>query len=236
MTISARFLRASNLTAVKPLLLACLIALPSALHANPNLLHNGSLEDTNQGFVNHAANYMALGPGSTTISGWTVAAGTTGQIVWAKSPTSDGYNAAAGTYFVDLSGFGASSPNGALQQTLHGLVVGETYNVAFDFFGVASAVQVGGLSVAMGGYTPDPHGNVAWMLAYGSFVASATDLLFEVRNPAPGSTVVFLDNLSVTAKTSPANPPANSVPDGGSPLLCLGTVMAGFVALARHRR
>ena len=65
-----------------------------------NIVANGSLEDLNSDFVNTSGNYMSLLAGSTAIADWTVSAGTTNEIVWAKSPTVDDHNAADGTFFV----------------------------------------------------------------------------------------------------------------------------------------
>jgi len=55
-------------------------------------------------------------------------ASTVNEIAWAMTPTRDGYTAASGTFFVDLTGFDADSPNGAVQQTLKNLIVGHVYN------------------------------------------------------------------------------------------------------------
>lgn len=197
-------------------LVGTLAASSLSLRADQFLI-NGSLEDLNSTFVNTAFNYMALGANSTAIAGWMVTSDTVSNLVWAKSPTDDGYNAAQGNFFVDLSGFGTSSPNGALSQTLSGLVVGESYQVSYNFFGAAGSVKVGGTTVTMGGVTADPHGSVAWKLAYGSFTASSSSMLFEVRNSAPNEAISFLDNLSVTGRAN-----ASNVPDGGNTLSLLG--------------
>ena len=104
-------------------------AIPMSTHAN--LVLNGSLEDLNQQFVETSQNYMKLFAGDTEIADWTVAPGTEADVAWAKTPTRDsigGYSAADGTFFIDLSGFGANSPNGGIQQALSGLVVGQTYS------------------------------------------------------------------------------------------------------------
>ena len=63
-------------------------------------------------FVNTTENYMELPNGSTVIKGWTVAT-RAGDIVWAKSPTGDGFNCARGKYCVDLTGFGNNAANGS---------------------------------------------------------------------------------------------------------------------------
>src|SRR5215831_8264699 len=93
-------------------MVACLAA------RGANVVLNGSFENLSSAFVNTNSNYMSLFAGSTVITDWTVSATTTNEIVLGKSPTADSRNAADGVYFVDLTGFGGDSPNGALQQTL----------------------------------------------------------------------------------------------------------------------
>jgi hypothetical protein len=112
-----------------PLSLFVLLGFGAPAMANITV-QNGSLENLNGTFVNTTCNYMALGNGSTTIPDWTVST-TSGPIVWAQSPTCDGYTAADGAYFVDLSGFGNSSPDGALNQSLS-TVGGVNYTFSMD--------------------------------------------------------------------------------------------------------
>ncbi len=97
------------------------VVLVTSLPARAGFVINGSLEDTNGTWVNTNANYMALTAGSTAIAGWTVAPGTVNEIVWGKTPTGDNppQSAADGLFFVDLTGFGSDSPNGAIQQSLN---------------------------------------------------------------------------------------------------------------------
>ena len=135
---------------------------------------NGSLEDLNSDWVNTSDNYMALAAGSPAIADW-IAAGT-GDIAWGKSPTSDGHNAANGTYFVDLTGFGAGDPNGAIQQMLTGLVVGQTYMYSMDVEGT-SIVFVGGGFVALTPGAPFVVGTDVWTPETGTFVAGAANEL-----------------------------------------------------------
>jgi hypothetical protein len=166
-----------------------------------NVLQNGSIEDTSGAFVDVIEGYMPLGAGSTTIPGWTVAPATTGQIVWARGPTGDGFTAADGTFFTDLTGLGASSSNGALQQSI-ALVGGVTYGVALD----VSSYDNGNVSVTIGSHTVAmtpgasflAHGE-PWTPLTGTFTADPAEPtpIFKVMNTSPGSTIVFVDNFSV---------------------------------------
>src|SRR5262249_1567711 len=106
-----------------------LLSLVGGRASASSIVVNGSLETGS--FVNTTCGYMALGAGSTTITGWTVAPATTGNIVWANSPTCDGFSASNGSFFVDLSGFGESSVNGAIQQGLT-TTIGQSYAFSMD--------------------------------------------------------------------------------------------------------
>ena len=55
---------------------------------------------------------------STAISEWTVTAGHEDDLAKGKTPTCDGFSAANRRYFVGLTGFGADSPFGELEQSL----------------------------------------------------------------------------------------------------------------------
>jgi len=214
------------------IVLGSLTASTLSLSAAQFLL-NGSLENLNSTFVNTVGNYMALSANSSAISGWTVAPDTMNQIVWAQTPTVDNYNAAEGSFFADLSGFGQNSPNGALQQMLHGLLVGEAYAVSYHYYGTASVIKVGGSIVAFGSSSLDQQGSVPWMHAQGSFVATSSEMMFEVRNGTPNSQISFVDNFSVTGRAA--------VPDGGGTLGLLGVavfVLAGYFRqrVSRDRR
>ena len=120
-----------------------------------NLVQNGSLEDTNATFSGTGCNYMTLNNGSTAISGWTVST-SSGSIAWAQAPTCDGYSASDATHFVDLSGLGSSSPDGALKQTLSPLGA-VTYTFSMDV-GTANnggtTVTVSGNVIALSSGTP----------------------------------------------------------------------------------
>ncbi len=95
----------------------CLLALTASGAAAANVVENGSLEDLNDRFRDTRCGYMAVPPRSHAITKWTVPPATTGELAWGTR-TCDGYTAAKGAFFLDLTGFGAESSNGAIRQTL----------------------------------------------------------------------------------------------------------------------
>ncbi len=169
-----------------------------------NLVQNGSLEDLNGAFVNTSANYMALTGGATAIAGWTVTPTTTGSIVWGKSPTTDNHTASSGTFFADLSGFGATSPNGGIQQQLQNLIAGQQYTFSIDTQGPAPLVTVGTATVSLSAGTPFQVGSDTWTPQAGSFIAGSTNPLLTIANQSPGQQVNFIDNIVITGPTTAA--------------------------------
>jgi hypothetical protein len=192
---------------------------------------NGSLEDPSSAFVNTVGNYMSLLAGSTAIAGWTVSSTTTNEIVWAKSPTSDSHNAAAGTFFVDLTGFGGDSPNGAIEQMLTGLVVGQSYSYSMDVEVVGSLplVTVGGTGVTLSPGPPFSVGIDRWTPETGTFTATSPNELLQISNALAGQQIDFIDNISVTGPSA-----APTVPEPATlTLMALG--LAGVVRRYRGR-
>ncbi len=184
---------------------------------------NGSLEDLNATFVNTVANYMSLTAGSTAIADWTVSAGTVNEIVWAKSPTGDSHNAAAGTFFVDLTGFGGDSPNGAIEQSLIGLLVGQTYSFSMDVEGTLPIVTAGGSGIALSLGAPFVVGSDSWTPVTGTFIAGASNELLKIANGNPSSNVVFIDNISVNGPSG-----SNAAVPEPATILLFGTGLAGM--------
>ena len=196
-------------------------AIPMSAHAN--FVLNGSLEDENQLFVETSLNYMKLFAGGTQISNWTVAPATEGDVAWAKTPTGDGvgYSAADGTFFIDLSGFGANSPNGGIQQALSGLVVGQTYSFSLASVGTLPVVTIGSVAIALTSGASFVVDNTTWTPEFGTFVADSTDALLLIKNPNDFSGVTFVDNISVTARDQ------NPIPEPAT-LALLGLGLAGL--------
>jgi hypothetical protein len=207
-----------NLLALSAVCAAAHLSLTDARAAS--FVTNGSFENGGP-FVNDGFNYMELGAGSTVITGWTVAAGTSNNIVWGVNPT-DGNTAADGSAFVDLSGFSTESSNGAIQQTLT-TIPGQQYSFAFDYQGALSAVSIGSLSLILS-MGPGPG---QWGEAFATFVAPLGSQLLTIANASAGVEIVFVDNVRVTDAVVTPLPAA-------LPLLATG--LAGLGWLARRRR
>ncbi|HTS65002.1 MAG TPA: hypothetical protein VMH28_23425 [Candidatus Acidoferrales bacterium] len=218
------------------LLLPLVLILPvEPLAHSANLVQNGSLEDLNGQWVNTNANYMSLLAGATAIANWTVSAGTTNEIVWAKSPTSDNHNAADGVFFVDLTGFGSDSPNGAIQQTLANLIIGQSYAFSMDveFVGSVPMVTVGGTTIAMTAGTPFTVGIDTWTPETGSFIAASTNPLLKIANQQAGQSVDFIDNISVTGPAAVPEPAALTLVISGAILGLARRMRSGRAASGR---
>jgi Protein of unknown function (DUF642) len=171
---------------------------PSA--ANPNLVRNGSFENKKNTWQDTNCNYMALDAGATTIPGWTVTPATINQIVWAMTPTCDNHTAAAGTFFLDLTGFGADSPNGGVQQTLKNLTVGHEYKFSVDVItdGQPPLVTIDGATITLTAGKSFQRGSDTWTVETGTFMAQSEKSVLAIQNQA--SQIGFVDNVIVKAQ------------------------------------
>jgi hypothetical protein len=177
------------------------------------IVQNGSFETLGGPFVDDGGNYMALSNGSTFITSWTVST-STGAIVLGRSPTGDGYTAADGTYFVDLSGYGSESPDGALSQTIH-IVGGSLYTFSMDIGsennGIIS-VSVGGQTLTLTAGTAFSVDGTGWTPVTGTFTGNPLDTtpLLTIMDETPGSDIDFVDNVSI-AGLAPVPEPASII-------------------------
>jgi hypothetical protein len=211
--------------AVAASLLAGLLSIHAATAAN--IVQNGSFESG--GFsANLCDTYMQLPNGSTTIGGWTVAT-SANNIAWGNSPSCDTppNNAADGSFYVDLTGQGSESPDGALTQELT-VVDGVVYQFSIALFAANDdgvVVTVGGDAVALLPGASFTVGGTEWVRHSGSFVGDPLDALLVVQRDDnnPGAQFVFIDDVRVTATPEPA----------GLALLLAGAV--AFAALRRRR-
>ena len=197
-------MRAGNSSLAVCFLLFALVALAPASAAS--FLENGSLEDPLENFVDTSGNYMQLPAGATAITGWNVSLDTVNNIAWAKSPTVDSFSAADGIFSIDLTGFGAESPNGAIQQSLEGLVSGAEYQFSMDTSvnGLLPIVTVGGITVALTAGTPFGVGSTLWTPQSGSFIADSSNPVITIRNdPLSVQSATFIDNLTLTGPLIP---------------------------------
>ena len=207
--------------AIHVLVAAALIASTASQASASSIVLNGSLEDLNGSFVNTTCQYMTLGAGSTAIANWTVPGSTTGQLVWADSPTCDGFSASHGEFFVDLSGLGTSSPNGALEQQL-AASIGQAYSFSIDFATINNgdiAVVVGSELLTLSAGSPFLVGGTSWTPYTGMFIATTSDPLLTIASASPAS-IVFVDNVSIEAES--VAEPASSVALLGMSLATLG--------------
>ncbi len=207
-------------------LLAAIVAASPIIALGAEVVQNGSLEDVNGSFVNTAGNYMALSAGATSIGGWMVSTTTVGAIVWAQTPTSDGYSASDGTFFADLSGFGSSSPNGAIEQTLHNLVIGQQYSFSIDTFvgGSQPIVNVGATTLSLSSGASHTVGSTTWTSQTATFTASASNPILTINNALTGQQISFIDNISVIG-------PVAAVPEPGTyAMMLVGLGLLGLVA------
>ena len=150
------------------------------------------------------------------MTGWTVL---NQYVAWGDISSGDG--PAEGTKFLDMSGFGAQSPNSAIEQVLN-TVNGVTYEVSLQLRGSPSEVSVDGnllnLVAGSGG---------TWTEYTATFVATSNASLFTIANGSPGALIVFVDDVSVEALTAVPVPAAAWLFASG---------LAGLTGLARRNR
>jgi len=170
------------------------------VNTNPNLVRNGSFENPKNTWMDTTCNYMSLLAGAATIPGWTVTGSTVNEIVWAMTPTCDGHTAAAGTFFLDLTGFGSDSPNGAVQQMLKNLTVGQVYTFTMDIItdSAPPTVTVDGSIITLTAGKAFKRGTDLWTPEKGTFTAESANPLLLIQNG--GVQIGFLDNVAVKAQ------------------------------------
>src|SRR6266404_7787924 len=118
-------------------------------HAGPNLLTNGSFENTTN-FVNQGNDTMDLPVGSTLMPGWTVAG--SHYLSWIGPTNPFGVTASDGSYFLDLTGYIFGAPFSGVSQTI-ATSPGSTYQLSFDLgssssWGLPSAIQASAASAS----------------------------------------------------------------------------------------
>src|SRR5262249_16196088 len=122
--------------------------------------------------------------------------------------------------FVDLSGFGANSPNGAIQQQLTGMVVNTSYVVSFDL----GTFNTGTITVKIGNQpplTPTNPGlpftvrNSSWTPCSLTFTELNTTDMLTIMNASPGEMIVNVDNIAVEVACGHTAPMCNGACPAG---------------------
>ncbi|MEJ6005186.1 hypothetical protein WG899_06490 [Paucibacter sp. AS339] len=199
--------------------IAVLLTLPLAGEAA--IVQNGSFENPLNTWVNTSANYMAVADGSTAITSWAVTQANGRGVAWAMNPTNDSYFASAGSYFVDLSGFGVEAgPNAALEQTLQNLIAGQTYTVGIDYWGDPVKIAIGGTLVATAGSA-----SYGWSHLSSTFTASGMQELISIGRGG-SSGVAFVDNLTVSGPDASNTTGNGKLPEPGSFALVAAALLA----------
>lgn len=182
-----------------------------------NLLVNGSFESGS--FVNTSGGYSQLFAGSTAMTGWTVV-GT--QIAWGGPSNVDSIVAPNGSYFLDLTSFGAQGAgNSGVTQTI-ATVIGQSYNLSLTLFNPIDAAAIG-VNVTAGSTATTLNG--VGLRSF-NFIATGTSTPITITQGA-GAFFVGLDNVSVDAAATP---------DSGSGFGFLAAALLGLISLHRRLR
>ena len=177
---------------------ACLAAMAPAM-ATANLVKNGSLEDLKAKFTNTKCNYMAVPASSHAIAKWTVPPATTGELAWGTN-TCDGYTAAKGAFFVDLTGFGADSVNGAIRQTLR-TRPGRHYQFSIDVCTCndgSLSVRIGKKQLILSPGQPFVVGSTSWTPMTARFKGGRKARpALTIMNATPGAQIIVIDDVVI---------------------------------------
>ena len=164
-------------------------------NVSANLIVNGSFE--NGSFSNQGSNYMKLLPGDTNLNGWTII----NEVAWGLSPT-DGFTASDGSGLIDLSSFGAQSPNGSVSQSF-ATIIGEDYQFSFDVRGLLSIVEINGAALALSSGASSG-GN--WTNYNSTFTATSILSNLTITNNNSNNTVVMIDDIVVNGPSAVPEP------------------------------
>jgi hypothetical protein len=192
-------------------------------------------------FVNNGFDYMALAPGATTITAWTVG-GPGDGVDWLSTPT---FGAQSGLHSIDLIHSTAGSVSTLIPTTL-----GQTYELSFYAAAISTGVALGTVSagslvdqsftapITPAVYT-DPTRTANQVFALFSFLFTATGPTSTVSFTSAGGGCFpdcygpVIDSVSVDLVSVP---PPSSVPEPSSIALLLlgGGVLCARVRTRRH--
>lgn len=165
-----------------------------------SLITNGSFEDTT-GFVPDGNDTMTLGPGSTTMTGWTV---TTNDVAWIGPSNPFGVTAEDGSYSLDLQGYSDGSPYGAVTQSIS-TVNGGSYVVSFYVGSLANSAAA--ITASAGGasqtFTTPVLTSYGWSVESLPFTATGPSTLISLAGTTASDGIyIGLDNVSVTCQAA----------------------------------
>ncbi len=198
--------------------------------APPNLITNGSFENTSNTFVSNGQGIMSLAVGSTVIPGWTIISA---PILWMSNSNVFGPRTPSGSFFLDLTGFQDNSNFAGVRQTI-ATIPGQQYKMTLDIGSNASNSNYRGpmsVSVSAGSsttgftFTP-PTGSTGNQWGNFTFDFTATSSFTPISITGTSSTggqYLALDNIAVVSV----------VPEPSSLALAMGLLgLAGW----RERR
>jgi hypothetical protein len=202
--------------------------------AHANSIVNGSFEASSFG----SPGGYTLGLVGNAVPGWSIPA-SDGIYPWGLTNGAFGASTPFGNQFFVLGEVG-TGVDYTIQQTMTGLIPGNTYNLTFDIASESGCCAVGQVSFLSGSstspqdFTALASGDfwTAWSGESMDFVATSSSVTLQFQDLAaefPNGIDLGLDNVSVVgATTSPVPEPSS--------LLMLSTGLLGAVSAARRKK
>ena len=89
-----------------------------------------------------------------------------------------------------------NASNYHVTQTIKKFVTGWTYTLSIYVVGAVPLVTIDGAPISLTAGTPIKKGTTIWTPETGTFAAQADTAVLTIRNPQPGSQIVFIDKVS----------------------------------------
>ncbi|HEV2287715.1 MAG TPA: DUF642 domain-containing protein [Candidatus Acidoferrales bacterium] len=207
-------------------------ALASPAHANQFIV-NGSFEASSFG----SPGSYTLGLVGNDVPGWFIPA-SDGTYPWGLTNGAFGASTPFGNQFFVLGEVGTGTDY-TIQQTMTGLVVGDSYMLTFDIASEVGCCAVGQVSFLSGSSTSAQNFTAlasgsywtAWQGESMTFLATNSNVTLQFEDLAaqfPGGLDLGLDNVSVTGTSTSATPEPSSLLLLGTGLLGLGPFIRRF--------